>query len=579
MIDQTPVPARNRKSRVIAAAALAAMIATLCGCSASAPPRTSSREIEREDEVAVVRDMLRREAHLEECKTALAQLNSAFNRPDSARPSALSESEVEFLARKTGLGEDDLKFVQGDQFPIADAYYLEETLLLNEAVRSLRFRKEVASAERAERALGWVSRQVWLLEHSSKPLPTALVLRLGYGNTGERAAVALSVLQQAGIDAGLVAEPKGDRPPRPWAVGVLLDGQVRLWDPRSGRWLVEPNSDRPLTLQQARANPEWVKPLVEAADPGVDFRQVVPASRVGLSPPIFALSARMRWLQTILERDPPVRLAVEASALQGRWRQAGEDIAFWLSAGTPARSLLDYVPVAEGGRSNEAPGARLYERCRMALIPAQQMPSLLRNNEIAGELRDRLSAVFSARFLELALEPRKPRDLILRGQFDEAGRLLNEALTSVQNTQQRVGSQQDLEQDAAAWAKEMQSATAALSRMRDRPQPGDDLAGARARVDTLNKAAGKMLLLIEQAAAEPYAAALTYQMALSLHEQAERQAHDRRSAENKRAAWNNAAGWWNNFLTRFGAAPWIPKPQIEQARSLLAIAQQEAAKP
>jgi len=200
----------------------------------------------------------------------------------------------------------------------------------------------------------------------------------------------------------------------------------------------------------------------------------------------------------------------------------------------------------------------------------------LRTNEITGELRDRLLAVFSSRFLDLALEPNRPRDLILRGQFDEASRALSEALSSVQATQQRVGAQQDLEKEAARWANEMQSATAALSRMRDRPQPGDDLAAARARVESLNKSAGKMLLLIEQAAAEPYAAALTYQMALCLHEQAERRSRDRISAEAKRAVWTNALSWWNNYLTRFAAAPWMHPNQVEQARSLQAMARTQA---
>ncbi len=573
------LPTRPRFSSLMGAALVAGLVGALGGCSTSAPPRTSSRDLEREDELAVVRDMLRRAAHLEECKTALAQVNAALNRPESPRPSPLSDTEREFLKRAVELSDEDQHYAQLDQFPDADAYYLEEVLLLQEAIRSLRLGKDVAHAERAERIGAWVARQVWPLEHTLKPLPAALVLRLGYGNVAERVAVTLMALQQAGVEAGLVAEPKSNAPPRPWAVAILVDGVVRLWDPRSGRPLVEPQSDRPMTLQQARAHPEWVKSLIEAADPGVDFRQAVPASRVWLSPPLFALSARMRWLQSILERDPPLRVALNPVTLHERWKQGGEEARFWLSSNSPGRSLLDYVPTSEGGQGKEAPGSRLYERCRLALIPTQQMPAMLRNNEIAGELRDRLSAVFSARFLELALEPKKPRDLILRGQFDEASRALSEALTSVQNSQQRAGAQSDLERDATSWAREMQAATAALSRMRDRPQAGDDLAGARARVETLNKSSGKMLLLIDQFAAEPYAAALTFQMALCLHEQAERVARDRRSPETKRAAWANAVGWWNNFLTRFGAAPWLPTPQIEHARALLGIAQRGAATP
>jgi hypothetical protein len=85
-----------------------------------------------------------------------------------------------------------------------------------------------------------------------------------------------------------------------------------------------------------------------------------------------------------------------------------------------------------------------------------------------------------------------------------------------------------------------------------------------------------MILLIEQAAAEPYAAALTYQMALCLHEQAERRSWDRSSVEEKRALWTNALSWWNNYLTRFSTASWIPAAQIDHARSLQASARKRS---
>lgn len=548
-------------------------------CSNTAPPRTSLRAVEREDELAAVREALRRDVSLEDGKTAVAQLNAALTRSGVSPPTPLTDTELQFLRDAAGIGEDDLKELQRDQFTTADAYYLEEVILLNDAIRSLKIRKDVPLAERADRIFSWVMRQVWPLEHTGKPLPPTAVLRVGYGSTLERAMVVLAAFQQAGVDAGLVAGPKGSRALRPWAIGALIDGTVRLLDPRSGKFLAEPETGQPLTLQAARTHPDWVKSLVEAADPGVDFRQAIPASRVWLSPPILALTARQRWLQPVLDREPPIVLAVELQSHVARWKQAGEEVLIGLSADdpqTPGRVLFHYVPISDGGRGTEPPGSRLYERCRLAMIPLGQVPAMLRTNEITGELRDRLLAVFSSRFLDLALEPNRPRDLILRGQFDEASRALSEALSSVQATQQRVGAQQDLEKEAARWANEMQSATAALSRMRDRPQPGDDLAAARARVESLNKSAGKMLLLIEQAAAEPYAAALTYQMALCLHEQAERRSRDRISAEAKRAVWTNALSWWNNYLTRFAAAPWMHPNQVEQARSLQAMARTQA---
>jgi hypothetical protein len=556
-----------------------ALVITIVGCTTSAPPRTSGPSVEREDEIGAVRETLRRDVDLEDCKTAVAQLNAALGRPDAPRPTPLTNAQLEFARSILGLSDDDLNELQREQFSAADAYFLEEVMLLNDVVRSLKLSKSVSIADRADRIASWVMRQVWLLEHRSKPLPPTSVLRIGYGNTFERGLVLLATFQQAGIEAGWIAEAKESRSLKPWAVGALIDGQVRLFDPRSGQALRDADGVSPLTLKEAKAKPEKVKPLVEAADPGVDFRQAIPASRVWLSPPIFALSSRMRWLQSVMDREPPVVLAIDMQAALARWQQSGEPALVWLSREdslTPGRVLLDNVSISEGGRSTDPPGSRLYDRCRLALIPMAQTPVLLRNNEITGELRDRLLAVFSARFLELALEPNKPRDLILRGQFDEASRALSDALSTVHTTQQRVGAQQDLEREAARWATEMQAATAALSRMRDRPQPGDDLAAARNKVETLNKSAGKMILLIEQAAAEPYAAALTYQMALCLHEQAERRSWDRSSVEEKRALWTNALSWWNNYLTRFSTASWIPAAQIDHARSLQASARKRS---
>jgi hypothetical protein len=526
----------------------------------------TKQEIERDDELAIVRDTLRRDDKLEACKTAVAQLNVYLSRSPESKPAPLTTAQRQFLVSQLRLTPDELKEVTREEFTGLDSHYLEESLLFRDAIASLKLnfadKTGAAALQRARLAFAWAIRQVWLNEQPGRPLPAAYALRTGAGSAAERAGVALAALQQAGVDAGLVGQKKDERTLRTWAIGVLIDGEVYLFDHQAGQPIAAADGKGIATLKQARANANVVNDL------GADAKAVVADSRVWLAPPLSALSARMHWLQEMLSFSPPAVLAVEPSELAERFGKAGERAEFWnppTDVASPTRRLSGFLSPAEGGF--EPAADRLYARYRMAPVPVDQMPAMIRSRVIEGDPRERMMALFTNRFIELAQEPGKPRDQMLRGHFDEASHDLVEALGHIRMVQQRVGTEADLEKGALEWAEQMRSAYAALIRERENPATAGGTS-AKARVDALYKASSPMALLIERAASEPYEIAVSYQMALNMHEQAERRSRDRSPAAAKRAAWENAAASWERFLASVAGKPWVLKAQLDHARRL-----------
>jgi hypothetical protein len=541
-----------------------------------AAPKRQTQETEREDELAIVRDTLRRDVKLDSCKTAVAQLNVYLSRPNESKPSALAAGERDLLKSQVRLLSEEMKEIARDEFGTLDAHYLDEALLFHDGIASLKLnfadKSSSAALERARLAFVWAMRQTWHFEQANRPLPAGHALRAGVGNATERAGITMAVMQQLGLDSGLVGQKKDDRTMRPWAVGVRVENDVYLFDPRAGQPIMSADGKSIATLSQVRAAPELAKGPIGAAEQAPDVKAVVKESRVWLSPPLSALSPRMRWLQGVLVYSPPLVLGIDAAELRERFAKGGEKAEFWnppADVASPTRRLAGLLPPSEGGF--EPAGDRLLARYRFAAVPVDQVPRVLRSDLIRGEPYDNMFSLFSGRFISLYQEPGKARDLILRGQFDEASPQLIEALDRVTSMQRRIGNEEDLEKGAVEWAEKMRQAYAAWLRARDNPGAGEDPGAAKARVDALYKDSTKMALVIEQAVSEPYRAALAYQMALCKHELAERRLRDRSSPAEKRKAWRSAREWWDtNYLASFAHVSWVPRGQLDHAREMLA---------
>src|SRR5262245_55268707 len=169
----------RRRSWVIGAVVLvglAVIVAAILLTRGSGDRRSTSptkQEVERDDELMIVRDTLRRDDKLESCKTAVAQLNVYLARASDSKPAPLTEAQKQFLATQLRLTPDESKEVAREEFTGLDAHYLEESLLFRDAIASLKLnfadKTTAAALERARLAFAWAMRQVWPNEQPGRP--------------------------------------------------------------------------------------------------------------------------------------------------------------------------------------------------------------------------------------------------------------------------------------------------------------------------------------------------------------------------------------------------------------------------
>jgi tetratricopeptide (TPR) repeat protein len=88
-------------------------------------------------------------------------------------------------------------------------------------------------------------------------------LLLGHGDAWQRARVFMLLLRQQAIPSVLLARqvPDGKVPEVPWAVGVLIAGQLYLFDPALGLALPGPGGEGIATLGQVSADPQLLRHL------------------------------------------------------------------------------------------------------------------------------------------------------------------------------------------------------------------------------------------------------------------------------------------------------------------------------
>ena len=165
------------------------------------------------------------------------------------------------------------------------------------------------------------------------PLVPWEVLLFGRGTAWERAWLFILLARQHQISAAVlaIAEENPERPPRPWAVGVLIEGQVYVFDPQLG--LPVPGPDglqlaptgtlriRPATLAQLAAD----ETLLRGMDAGPELRYPITAADlsrvvalVEASPA--ALSPRLKLIESNLPEKQRMVLTISAQQEAKRWR-------------------------------------------------------------------------------------------------------------------------------------------------------------------------------------------------------------------------------------------------------------------
>ncbi len=153
--------------------------------------------------------------------------------------------------------------LKAENFDLLDAVHIRDAMLTH-AIASYLSTRASDEVGQAQAVFDFVIRNVALRGDDDPEMPLGIyqLLLLGQGNAEDRAWVTASLFRQLRLDS-VIVRPKGDKSPDNWLLGVLLKGQVYLFDPRLG--LALPSGDAaakvtpPATLAEIVSHPEWLE--------------------------------------------------------------------------------------------------------------------------------------------------------------------------------------------------------------------------------------------------------------------------------------------------------------------------------
>lgn len=286
---------------------------------------------------------------LDEIVHRLNQWQQTQQPPADWRPDPMLATLPEHLA--------DLEAVKGldrPEFTRYDGFALQEAVWLRDVSNWTRGSR-LDDLSRAAHLFDWTVRNIQLEPAPADTDDAALrragqlpveTLLFGRGTALERAWVFVLLARQQGLDAAVLglADPEdpAGRPPRPWAVGVLSEGSIYLFDPSLS--LPVPGPDgirldddgqlqiRPATLAQAVEDEAVVGQLDVGRNRPYrlkfsDLDRVV--ALIEASPPY--LARRMKLVESHLAGDQKVVLTTNASGQAERWKARPEihDARLW----------------------------------------------------------------------------------------------------------------------------------------------------------------------------------------------------------------------------------------------------------
>lgn len=155
----------------------------------------------------------------------------------------LSETSREFL--EAGLSEDAIERVLRDDFTTEDAKHVRTGRLMKAIVEHA-VKGVDGELNRAEVLFEYVARNVQLVSDAKAlPLMPYEILVFGEGTAADRAWVFAELLRQLRQDAVIVKAASSD-PAAPWFVAVVVDRELRLFDPQRSAAVPSANPDDPL---------------------------------------------------------------------------------------------------------------------------------------------------------------------------------------------------------------------------------------------------------------------------------------------------------------------------------------------
>ena len=256
------------------------------------------------------------------CRNALQELNSQLRQRSVQVPASLTNEQRQLLSgeKQFNLSADDLAEVESVNFTVLDAHHLDLCFLLRDAAQSLGLLRtgaglgEDRQRRRAEVSFAWVNRQVRLRELEAEPLPPQFVLRRGWGSSLERSIIFLALLEQLGMEGCLVTREEAGYP-SVRACGVLIGGDIYLFDPRMGMPLPGQNGQGIATLRELLAQPDLLKQLsVDSKFPYDVTPEQTSSLTLLVTCSLSSVAPRMQFLQERLQAAGiDVRLATEPS--------------------------------------------------------------------------------------------------------------------------------------------------------------------------------------------------------------------------------------------------------------------------
>jgi hypothetical protein len=434
--------------------------------------------------------------------------------------------------------------------------------------------------DRGRAALAWVVRNLRHVDPAGPAVPAGFVVMRAIATPLERTNVLHALLRQLGLDAALIGD--GGGPETVWAVGLLADGQIHLFDARLGLPPPGPGGAGVLTLTQARTAADPFQPL--AVDPKLPYDVTADRAKraeVLVTAPLAALSPRMRFLQGLLS-EGTARLTADPAGERDRFLKAvsgpaAPPVRLWCPPVADAlpRLLFAFLPTTEGGGDPAPPGRRRLERYYAEQVAYDLLPPFLR--ELQGEPGNRVRVEFVGRITMLS-QPGRARDLILRGRFREA---TDQLVAVLERVKRRPGGPRELEQATREWAAAARGYYAELSRRergRGDPASAVGLEEQRSRMDNLWRAPRGPQTYLDYVVSDALAAEVTYLLGLCKHEEAERLLCHPETAGTAKPAWNAARQWWTSFLTGYPNSPWAPAAKRNLARCLEAGGQKDQAR-
>jgi hypothetical protein len=565
-----------------------------------------------------VREALRHGADAENCRSAVQALNYELNHSPNEGPAPLSDAQRTLLVDRFHLDPDELTEVGSRLFTPLDANYLETCFFLSDGIRALKIDNE-KPLDQVRTAFAWIIREVRLREQDTFLLPSRFVLMRGWGSSLERASLLSAVATLLGVDSCMLSVPYGGQDQqgtRYWIPGVLVDGQIYLFDTRMGLPLPGPDGKGTATLAQARSQPAILSALtVNPAYPYDVNAEALKKVEVHMAGSLSMLSPRMAYLQGLMSASDKMNVAVDPEEMVKRFEAAlanpalkGVSLHSWNHPGelrTPFRALRIFLPPEEGGVDRAAPPLR--QQARMQLIPWNLLPPEIA--KMPGAIGGRLKSLFGDPFYcfsveskvsrnqiltwlpglqdtpgkggasradeaggqrldaEAVLRGRLPRELMLRGRYDEASGILATMEVELRRQRQELRSYPNLGPAVNAWIAKAVDFYGSVLRAQQAAGAGKALPGSgfnpeeiREREVKLMEEARPVTVLIQGTAAGPFIGDVIYYLALCKQELAERlQARideqtragkSPRSTDSKTAvrAWESAGGWWTTYL-------------------------------